>query len=136
MYVPVQNFLWFQVLLCSSILKCQKEMKKIKPDHIPCKLVQQCFVCLFVCLFVYLLILFNLTESKLQKVANRHSPNARESKTVLDTGFYAVNLELQLLDSRLIFCSWNPEFRKFLLVKSRILGFGIRNTAQGIQNPI
>ena len=29
----------------------------------------------------------------------------------------------------------NPESGKFLLVKSGILGFGIRNTAQGIWNP-
>ena len=29
-----------------------------------------------------------------------------------------------------------PESGKFLLVKSRILGFGIRNTAQRIRNPI
>ena len=29
----------------------------------------------------------------------------------------------------------NPESGKFLLVESGILGFGIRNTAQGIRNP-
>ena len=28
-----------------------------------------------------------------------------------------------------------PECQKFLLVESGILGFGIRNTAQGIKNP-
>ena len=32
------------------------------------------------------------------------------------------------------FCIWIPESEKILLVESRILGFGIRNTAQGIQN--
>ena len=30
---------------------------------------------------------------------------------------------------------WNPEARKKEFVKSGILGFGIRNTAQGIRNP-
>ena len=29
---------------------------------------------------------------------------------------------------------WIPESKKFLLVESGILGFGIRNTAQGIRN--
>ena len=29
----------------------------------------------------------------------------------------------------------DPRCVKFLLVESGILGFGIRNTAQGIQNP-
>ena len=28
-----------------------------------------------------------------------------------------------------------PEFEKFLIVESGILGFGIQNTAQGIHNP-
>ena len=32
------------------------------------------------------------------------------------------------------FCLWNPESRKNLLVESRILGFGFRNTAQRIRN--
>ena len=32
--------------------------------------------------------------------------------------------------------SWNPESEKFLLVESETLGFGIRNTAQGIRNLI
>ena len=32
-------------------------------------------------------------------------------------------------------CAWNPESEKFLLVELGILGFPIRNTAQGIQNP-
>ena len=32
------------------------------------------------------------------------------------------------------FCLWNPESRKNLLVESRILGFGFRNTVQGIRN--
>ena len=30
---------------------------------------------------------------------------------------------------------WIPELVKFLLVESGTLGFGIRNTAQGIWNP-
>ena len=30
---------------------------------------------------------------------------------------------------------WIPESRKFLLVKSGILGFGVRNTFQGNRNP-
>ena len=89
--------------------------------------------CLFVCLFVYLLILFNLTESKLQKVANRNSPNARESKTVLDTGFYAVNLELQFTGLQ----------TNFLLVESRmqeifaceIQNLGLWNTEYSSRNP-
>ena len=34
------------------------------------------------------------------------------------------------------FCLWNPESRKFLFVESGILGFGKRNTAQGIRNPL
>ena len=67
LYVPVQNFLWFQILLCSSTLKGQKEMKKIKPHHLLCKLVHQCFVYLSVCLFVYLLIFLNLTEVSYKK---------------------------------------------------------------------
>ena len=33
-------------------------------------------------------------------------------------------------------CLWNPECRKFLFVESGILGFGKRNTAQGIRNPL
>ena len=33
------------------------------------------------------------------------------------------------------FCLWNPESRKILPMESRILGFGIRNTAKGIRNP-
>ena len=33
------------------------------------------------------------------------------------------------------FCLWNLESGKLLLVESGILGFGIRNTAQGIRNP-
>ena len=32
------------------------------------------------------------------------------------------------------FWSWNPEIRKILLVKSGILGFGIRNAVQEIRN--
>ena len=32
-------------------------------------------------------------------------------------------------------CLWNPESGKSLLVASRILEFGIRNTAQGIRSP-
>ena len=32
------------------------------------------------------------------------------------------------------FCVWNAESRKILLVESRTMGFGIRNTAQGIHN--
>ena len=32
------------------------------------------------------------------------------------------------------FCSWNPEIGKIFLVKSGILGFGIRNTVQEIRN--
>ena len=34
------------------------------------------------------------------------------------------------------FCLWNQESRKFLFVESEILGFGKRNTAQGIRNPL
>ena len=30
---------------------------------------------------------------------------------------------------------WNPESWKFLMVESRILGLGFRNTAVGIRNP-
>ena len=30
---------------------------------------------------------------------------------------------------------WIPDSRKLLLLESKILGFGIRNTAQGIRNP-
>ena len=67
LYVQVQNFLWFQILLCSLTFKGQKEMKKIKPHHLLCKLVHQCFVYLSVCLFVYLLIFFNLTEVSYKK---------------------------------------------------------------------
>ena len=33
------------------------------------------------------------------------------------------------------FCLWNPETVEVLLVNSGILGFGIPNAAQGIQNP-
>ena len=33
------------------------------------------------------------------------------------------------------FCLWNPESEKILLMNFEILGFGIRNTAQGIRNP-
>ena len=33
------------------------------------------------------------------------------------------------------FCLWNPESVEVLLVNSGILGFGIPNAAQGIQNP-
>ena len=33
------------------------------------------------------------------------------------------------------FCMWNLKSSKFLLVESGIVGFGIRNTAQGIRNP-
>ena len=33
------------------------------------------------------------------------------------------------------FCLWNPESVELLLVNSGILGFGIPNAAQGIQNP-
>ena len=32
------------------------------------------------------------------------------------------------------FCFWNAESGKILLVESRTMGFGIRNTAQGIHN--
>ena len=34
------------------------------------------------------------------------------------------------------FCLWNPESRKLLFVELEILGFGKRNTAQGIRNPL
>ena len=34
------------------------------------------------------------------------------------------------------FCLWNPESRKLLFVEWGILGFGKRNTAQGIRNQI
>ena len=34
-----------------------------------------------------------------------------------------------------IFCLWNPESGNVLLVEFGILGFGIRNTVQGIRNP-
>ena len=34
------------------------------------------------------------------------------------------------------FCLWNQESRKFLFLESEILGFGKRNTAQGIRNPL
>ena len=30
---------------------------------------------------------------------------------------------------------WNPDFERILLVEFEILGFRIRNTAQGIRNP-
>ena len=33
------------------------------------------------------------------------------------------------------FWSWNPQSGKIFIMESGILGFGIRNTAQGIQNP-
>ena len=33
------------------------------------------------------------------------------------------------------FWSWNPQSRKIWIMESGILGFGIRNTARGIQNP-
>ena len=33
------------------------------------------------------------------------------------------------------FCEWNSESEIFLLVGSGNLGFGIRNTAQGVRNP-
>ena len=33
-----------------------------------------------------------------------------------------------------IFCEWNPDSGKILLVESGILSLGIRNTAQGIRN--
>jgi len=31
---------------------------------------------------------------------------------------------------------WNPEFGKLFFVESGILGFGTRNKAQGIRNPL
>ena len=34
------------------------------------------------------------------------------------------------------FCWWNPESRKLFFVELEILGFGKRNTAQGIRNPL
>ena len=34
------------------------------------------------------------------------------------------------------FCLWNPESEEIIIVKLGILGFRIRNAAQGIRNPI
>ena len=34
-----------------------------------------------------------------------------------------------------MFFLWNPESRKILLLESEMLGFGIRNTGQGVRSP-
>ena len=84
--------------------------------------------------FNYISLSFELFRSLMYKPLKAFSDRIQLSSLYTCTSFPPHVRESRFRNLRNMFL-WNPESRKILLMESGILGFRIRNTAEGIRNP-